>query len=93
MRRQAGRRVPTSDDACARSRPRRRAGGPVIRIVAPGDVRSDLLADVLLDAVAGGDAERLYLSCGCVKAGEIPGYALLPDGRSAATRVFFNVLA
>ncbi len=45
------------------------------------------------DTITGGDAERLYLSCGCVKAGEIPGYALLPDGRSAATSVFFKVLA
>src|SRR5205814_5224545 len=31
------------------------------------------------DTMAAGDAERLYLACGCTKAGEIPGYALFPD--------------
>ena len=44
------------------------------------------------DTISGGAAERLYLSCGCTKAGEIPGYALLPDGRPAATSVFFKAL-
>jgi GNAT superfamily N-acetyltransferase len=44
------------------------------------------------DTVAGGDGERLYLVCGCTKSGEIPGYALMPDGAPAATSIFFKAL-
>ena len=44
------------------------------------------------DTLSGSDAERLYLACGCTKVGEIPGYALMPDGRPAATSVFFKAL-
>jgi GNAT superfamily N-acetyltransferase len=45
------------------------------------------------DTLAGSDAERLYLACGCTKAGEIPGYALFPGGGpAAATSVFFKEL-
>ena len=32
------------------------------------------------DTMSGSDAERVYLACGCTKVGEIPGYALWPDG-------------
>jgi len=44
------------------------------------------------DTVSGGGAERLYLSCGCSKVGEIPGYALFPDGIPVATSVFYKNL-
>jgi GNAT superfamily N-acetyltransferase len=44
------------------------------------------------DTIAGGAGERLYLSWGCVKVGEIPDYALMPDGTPAATSVFFKKL-
>lgn len=44
------------------------------------------------DTVTGSVAERMYLSCGCTKVGEIPGYALMPDGRPAGTSVFFKQL-
>lgn len=48
---------------------------------------------ITFDTMAGSDAERLYLSCGCVKAGEIPGYALWPAGGApGATSVFFKAL-
>ena len=39
-----------------------------------------------------GEGEKLYLSCGCVKVGEIPGYALMPDGRPAPTSIFYKRL-
>ena len=29
----------------------------------------------------------MYLGCGCVRVGEIPGYALFPDGVLVATSV------
>ena len=44
------------------------------------------------DTVAGSGAERLYLSCGCTKVGEIPGYALFPNGIPVATSVFYKNL-
>ena len=44
------------------------------------------------DTISGAEGEKLYLACGCIKAGEIPGYALLPDGRPAPTSVFYKNL-
>ena len=44
------------------------------------------------DTVTGGSAERLYLSCGCVKVGEIPDYAMFPNGQWAATSLFYKRL-
>jgi GNAT superfamily N-acetyltransferase len=44
------------------------------------------------DTVAGSPAERMYLACGCVKVGEIPGYALFPDGVPVATSIFYKEL-
>src|SRR3954469_20239848 len=45
------------------------------------------------DTISGSAAERLYLSCGCRKAGEIPEYALMPEGGiPAPTSVFFKLL-
>ena len=41
---------------------------------------------------ASGDAERLYASLGWVRVGQIPAYALLPDGRPCATTIFFRSL-
>jgi GNAT superfamily N-acetyltransferase len=42
---------------------------------------------------ASGDAERLYARHGWQRCGEIPGYALYPDGRPCATTIFFKSLA
>jgi hypothetical protein len=43
--------------------------------------------------MAGGAAEALYLSLGCVRVGEIPGYALWPDGSGpGATAIFYKLL-
>ncbi len=47
---------------------------------------------LVLDTVTGGDAERLYARNGWKRCGEIPGYALWPDGRPCATTVFFKAL-
>ena len=44
------------------------------------------------DTMTGGEAERMYLACGCTKVGEIPDYALFPDGRPGPTSVFFKAL-
>ena len=41
---------------------------------------------------ASGDAERLYARQGWERCGEIPNYALWPDGRPCATTIFFKTL-
>jgi len=41
---------------------------------------------------ASGDAERLYARQGWQRCGQIPNYALWPDGRPCATTIFFKFL-
>ena len=41
---------------------------------------------------ASGDAERLYARQGWQRCGQIPGYALWPDGTPCATTIFFKFL-
>ena len=45
---------------------------------------------LVLDAVTGDDAERLYERLGWTKVGVIPGYALYPDGRVCDTTYFWK---
>ena len=47
---------------------------------------------LVLDAVTGGDAERLYERLGWVRVGDIPGYALMPEGGLCSTTVFYRDL-
>jgi GNAT superfamily N-acetyltransferase len=42
---------------------------------------------------ASADAERVYVRGGWQRCGEVPGYALWPDGRPCATTFFFKFLA
>jgi hypothetical protein len=46
----------------------------------------------VLDAVTGGDAERLYTRLGWTKVGVVPDFALFPDGRFCDTTYFFKSL-
>ena len=48
---------------------------------------------LVLDAVTGGDAERLYAALGWQRVGVIPGYALMPDGDPCSTTYFYRDLA
>ena len=48
---------------------------------------------LVLDAVTGGDAERLYARLGWTRVGVVPDYALMPDGRPCATTFFWKALA
>jgi GNAT superfamily N-acetyltransferase len=48
---------------------------------------------LVLDAVTGGDAARLYERQGWVRVGDIPGYALLPRGGLCSTTVYYRNLA
>jgi GNAT superfamily N-acetyltransferase len=47
---------------------------------------------LVLDAVTGGDAARLYERIGWNTVGVIPGYALYPDGRVCDTTVFWKTV-
>jgi GNAT superfamily N-acetyltransferase len=47
---------------------------------------------LVLDTVTGSDAERLYQRLGWVRVGEIPGYALFPQGGLCSTTVFYRNL-
>lgn len=45
---------------------------------------------LVLDAVTGGDASRLYERLGWQRAGDIPDYALMPDGAMCSTTYYFK---
>jgi GNAT superfamily N-acetyltransferase len=48
---------------------------------------------LVLDAVTGGDAARLYERMGWQRVGDIPGYALWPSGGLCSTTVYYRNLA
>lgn len=73
-------------------RARRRGVGVALLAAAE---RSALAAGktlLVLDTVTGTDAERMYARQGWRRCGEIPRYALWPDGRPCATTIFFKFL-
>ncbi len=47
---------------------------------------------LVLDAVTDGDAARLYTRLGWCRAGDVPGYALMPDGAPCGTTYFYKRL-
>jgi GNAT superfamily N-acetyltransferase len=47
---------------------------------------------LVLDAVTGGDAARLYERLGWVRVGDIPGYALMPRGGLCSTTFYYRNL-
>jgi GNAT superfamily N-acetyltransferase len=47
---------------------------------------------LVLDTVTDSDGERLYAGHGWQRCGEIPHYALMPDGTPCATTIFFKIL-
>ncbi len=47
---------------------------------------------LVLDTVTGGAAERLYARAGWQRVGEVPRYALMPDGSFCATTFFYKLL-
>jgi ribosomal protein S18 acetylase RimI-like enzyme len=47
---------------------------------------------LVLDAVTDGDAARLYERLGWVRVGEIPGYALMPNGGLCGTTYYYRQL-
>ncbi|HUR54031.1 MAG TPA: GNAT family N-acetyltransferase [Gemmataceae bacterium] len=74
------------------SRARRRGLGAALMRAAE-DVARELGRTLLvLDAVTGGDASRLYEKLGWVKVGDIPNFALMPRGGLCGTTYYFRDL-
>ncbi|MBX5462621.1 MAG: GNAT family N-acetyltransferase [Steroidobacteraceae bacterium] len=48
---------------------------------------------LVLDTVTGGDAERMYARAGWQVCGQIPRYALFPNGEPCSTTVFYKLLS
>ncbi len=73
-------------------RARRQGLGAALVRAAETTARECAKTLLVLDAVTGGDAERLYQRLGWVRVGEIPGYALFPRGGLCSTTVFYRNL-
>jgi GNAT superfamily N-acetyltransferase len=74
-------------------RARRGGVGEALLRAAEAEARAAGKTLLVLDTIAGGDAERLYRRLGWQSSGLIPDYALLPQGGLAATHVFYKRLA
>ena len=73
-------------------RVRRQGLGAALMRAAEATARECGKTLLVLDAVTGGDAERLYERLGWERVGVIPGYALLPQGGLCATTVYYRNL-
>ena len=71
---------------------RRRGIATQLMAHAESEARAEGRTLLVLDAVTGGDAARLYERLGWTRVGVIPGYALFPDGRLCDTTVFWKAL-
>lgn len=56
------------------------------------EARARDISVLVLDTSTGSGAETFYQSAGWQKVGEIPRYALMPDGTMTATSVFYKFL-
>ena len=71
---------------------RRRGIAELLMEGAEAEARVESKTLLVLDAVTGDDAERLYVRLGWTKVGVIPGYALYPDGTPCDTTIFWKSL-
>ena len=74
---------------------RYRKAGVGAALLAAAEAKAVLCGKTLLvlDTVTGADGERLYARHGWQRCGEIPNYALWPDGRPCATTIFYKFIA
>jgi GNAT superfamily N-acetyltransferase len=72
-------------------RARRHGVGAALLVAAERSARRAGKTLLVLDT-ASADAERLYARHGWQRCGEIPHYALMPDGAPCATTIFFKFL-
>lgn len=71
---------------------RRRGVGQRLLASLEDEARAAGRVVLVLDAVTGGDAERLYERAGWQRVGVIPKYALMPDGEFCSTTYFYKHL-
>lgn len=73
-------------------RARRRGVGALLVRAAEAAARQAGRTVLVLDTVTGSDAERLYTRLGWIRVGEVPEFALFPDGRVCSTTYFYRKL-
>jgi GNAT superfamily N-acetyltransferase len=69
---------------------RRRGIATQLMALAEETARAEGRSLLVLDAVTGGDAARLYDRLGWTTVGVVPGFALYPDGRPCDTTYFWK---
>ena len=74
-------------------RARRQGLGAALMRAAEATARECGKTLLVLDAVSGGDAARLYEHLGWQRVGDIPDYALFPRGGLCSTTVYYRNLA
>ena len=74
-------------------RARRKGVGAALMRAAEATARECGKTLLVLDAVTGGDAARLYERLGWVRVGDIPDYALFPNGDVCSTTIYYRNLA
>ena len=74
------------------SRARRQGVGAALLEAAEANALGAGRTLLVLDTVSGSAAERLYVRHGWQRSGEIPDYALWPDGRYCATTYYYKFL-
>ena len=72
---------------------RRRGVAQLLMERLEAEARAEGKTLLVLDAVTGGTAARLYERLGWTTVGVIPDYALYPDGRPCDTTVFYKALS
>ncbi|MFO0841378.1 MAG: GNAT family N-acetyltransferase [Gemmataceae bacterium] len=73
-------------------RARRQGLGSALMRAAEATARECGKTLLVLDAVTGGEAARLYERLGWVRVGDIPGYALMPGGEPCSTTYYYRDL-
>lgn len=73
-------------------RARRRGLGEALMRAAEVEAKKRGRTVLVLDAVTGGDAARLYEKLGWIKVGDVPRFALMPDGRECGTTFYYRDL-
>lgn len=74
-------------------RARRRGAGEALMRAAEAAARACGRTLLVLDTVTESDASRLYLRLGWIRCGDIPGYALYPDGSPCSTTYYYRDLS
>ena len=71
---------------------RRKGAAMALMEALEAEARARDISVLVLDTSTGSGAETFYLRAGWQKVGEIPRYALMPDGALTATSVFYKFL-